>query len=76
MDLHCVFAGIRAVHDGVWGTRWDRALWLTGAEVAGSTVGIVGLGRIGLAVARRIRAFEPARLLYCGHSPKPAANEV
>ncbi|KAL8570970.1 hypothetical protein ACOMHN_037830 [Nucella lapillus] len=68
--------GLRAVHDSVWGTRWDDGLWLTGAEVSGCTVGIVGLGRIGLAVAKRLRAFEPARILYCGHSPKPTAHEV
>ncbi|KAK7092924.1 glyoxylate reductase/hydroxypyruvate reductase-like [Littorina saxatilis] len=66
----------RAVHNGVWGTRWDNALWMTGAEVAGSTVGIVGLGRIGMAVAKRLKAFEPARILYCGHSVKPCAKEV
>ncbi|XP_076456304.1 glyoxylate reductase/hydroxypyruvate reductase-like [Babylonia areolata] len=67
---------MRAVHNGIWGTRWDDALWMTGAEVSGSVVGIVGLGRIGLAVAKRLRAFEPAKILYCGHSPKPTAQEV
>ncbi|KAL8570969.1 hypothetical protein ACOMHN_037829 [Nucella lapillus] len=68
--------GLQAVRDGVWGTRWDDMLWLMGAEVSGCTVGIVGLGSIGLAVAKRLRAFEPARILYCGHAPKPTAHEV
>jgi glyoxylate reductase len=41
--------------DGSWGT-WEPARWL-GAEVDGATLGIVGLGRIGRAVARRAAGF-------------------
>nr|KAG5705693.1 hypothetical protein BaRGS_026632 [Batillaria attramentaria] len=26
-------AAMRAVHNGVWGTRWDDALWMTGLEL-------------------------------------------
>jgi D-3-phosphoglycerate dehydrogenase len=37
--------------------RWDRKKYM-GAQVAGKTLGIVGLGRIGLAVARRALALE------------------
>lgn len=36
---------------------WDRQRF-TGVQLAGKTLGIVGLGRIGQAVARRARAFE------------------
>lgn len=36
--------------------RWDRSL-LTGTELQGKTLGIVGLGRIGSAVATRAAAF-------------------
>src|SRR5207244_6606998 len=36
---------------------------LLGDEVSGATIGIVGLGRIGSAVARRARAFD-MRVLY------------
>lgn len=36
---------------------WDRQKF-TGVQLAGKTLGIVGLGRIGQAVARRARAFE------------------
>src|ERR1044071_1764445 len=32
--------------------RWDRAKYM-GAQVAGKTLGVVGLGRIGLAVVKR-----------------------
>ena len=37
--------------------RWDRNKFM-GAQLAGKTLGIVGLGRIGQAVAKRARAFE------------------
>lgn len=37
--------------------HYDPALWI-GAEVTGSTLGIVGLGRIGRQVARRARGFD------------------
>ncbi len=37
--------------------RWDRKLY-TGSQLAGKTIGVVGLGRIGLAVARRCNGLE------------------
>ncbi|MCA9261544.1 MAG: phosphoglycerate dehydrogenase, partial [Planctomycetales bacterium] len=37
--------------------RWDRSKYM-GAQVAGKTLGVVGLGRIGLAVATRAQALE------------------
>ncbi|NDC63071.1 MAG: phosphoglycerate dehydrogenase [Planctomycetia bacterium] len=37
--------------------RWDRNTFM-GVQLAGKTLGIVGLGRIGLAVASRARAFD------------------
>jgi glyoxylate reductase len=45
-----------AVPTGRWGT-WEPMRWL-GADVHGATLGIVGLGRIGRAVARRAEGFE------------------
>jgi glyoxylate reductase len=44
-----------AVKDGTWG-RWHPT-WLCGFDLAGKTLGIVGLGNIGKAVARRAEAF-------------------
>jgi len=59
--MRCVVAGDRLVRAGEWGRAWsDGAL---ADEVTGSTLGIVGLGRIGSAVARRARGFE-LRVLY------------
>ncbi|MEO1497211.1 MAG: phosphoglycerate dehydrogenase [Planctomycetota bacterium] len=37
--------------------RWDRKKFM-GSQVAGKTLGVVGLGRIGLAVASRAKALE------------------
>jgi glyoxylate reductase len=47
---------IGAVHDGDWLT-WEPARYL-GREVHGATLGIVGFGRIGRAVAKRADGFE------------------
>jgi glyoxylate reductase len=47
---------IAAVRDGDWLT-WEPAQYL-GAAVNGATLGIVGFGRIGQAVARRASGFE------------------
>ena len=50
--------------------RWT-AEWIDGflaEELTGSTLGIVGLGRIGQAVARRAQGFE-LRVLYAQRSP-------
>jgi len=57
-----IAAGDTFVRSGRWGSGWvDEPL--KGDEVAGSTLGIVGLGRIGQAVARRAEGFE-MRVLY------------
>ena len=54
----------------------DRAMkegeWLRGpgADVGGRTLGVVGTGRIGMAVARRAKAFR-MRLLGCDERPNP-----
>lgn len=45
------------------GGRWERSK-LQGVELAGRTLGIVGLGRIGSEVARRARAFEMRVIAY------------
>jgi glyoxylate reductase len=47
--------GERMVHEGGWLT-WEPGL-LLGRDLHDATVGIVGLGRIGRAVARRVEGF-------------------
>lgn len=54
--------GVKAVKDGKWG-KW-KPMWLCGMELAQKTVGILGLGRIGYGVARRLKPFGVGRILY------------
>ncbi|KAK7097405.1 hypothetical protein V1264_004391 [Littorina saxatilis] len=65
---------MRAVEDGSWGT-W-KPMWLCGPGLEGSTVGIVGLGRIGLAVARCLKPFAVSRIVYSGSAERPGAKEI
>jgi glyoxylate reductase len=57
--------GDRLVRAGAWRGSWADGF--LGNEVTGSTLGIVGLGRIGSAVARRARGFD-LRVLYTRRS--------
>ena len=51
-----VLDGERAVRSGEWGA-W-KPNWMIGADVSGTTLGIVGYGAIGQAVARRAAGFD------------------
>ena len=62
-----VVEGDTLVRAGRWGTAWSAGPFL-GREVTGATLGIVGLGRIGSALARRARGFE-MRVLYTSRTP-------
>lgn len=48
---------------------------LLGLDIAGKTLGLVGLGRIGKAVARRARGFA-MRLIYHSRTPDPEAKAL
>jgi len=64
----------RFVRDGRWQT-WDPNL-LLGYDVHGATLGIVGYGQIGRAVARRAQGFA-MRVLYAGrHDAAPEPGVV
>ncbi len=58
----------RYVREGHWRT-WEPGL-LLGPDVHGATLGVVGLGAIGAAVARRARGFG-MRVLYVSRSARP-----
>jgi glyoxylate reductase len=64
-----VVEGERYVRGGRWGT-WSPQL-LLGADLAGATLGLIGFGRIGQAVAKRAQGFG-LRVLYHDPSARPA----
>lgn len=56
---------IPQAHAALVAGRWERARW-EGIELAGKTLGIVGLGRVGRLVAERVAGFA---MLTLGHDP-------
>lgn len=69
---HHVGAHSDAVHAGVWQSSADFCFWnYPLVELAGKTLGLVGLGRIGRSVADIARAFGMAVAAY-----DPAAKEA
>ncbi|MDX6645756.1 MAG: glyoxylate reductase [Miltoncostaeaceae bacterium] len=76
---HCVALVLAAARRVVEGDRLTRAGgWtgfstdlLLGIDLSGATVGLVGLGRIGTAVARRLVLGFGMRGLYAGRSARP-----
>jgi glyoxylate reductase len=68
-----VAEGDRYVRAGKWRT-WGPLL-LLGSDVHGATLGIVGFGRIGQAVARRAAGFGMT-VLYSSRSRVPEATET
>jgi len=77
MTMLLMLCACRRAHeyDAIMRAGWRRSFGLAdmlGLEMSGRTVGIVGMGRIGRAVARRARGFD-MRLLY--HNRRPLAED-
>ena len=68
-----LLAGDRYVREGQWKT-WDPLL-LQGIEMKGSTLGLVGFGRIGKAMARRAMGFD-MRVIYYDPNETRTDSEV
>ena len=63
----------RWLRDGKWKRwAWDQFL---GQDVFRATLGIIGMGRIGSAIARRARGFE-MRIVYSNRSAAPNEAEL
>jgi glyoxylate/hydroxypyruvate reductase len=65
-------------HQELLSGGWERSnwgpMWMTGPGLANSTVGIFGLGRIGMGVMARLRGFNVGRFLY--HDVAPRTDNV
>jgi glyoxylate reductase len=71
-----VVEGDALVRAGRWGTSWSEGPFL-GRDLSGSTLGIVGLGRIGAAVAKRAAAFDMRVLFHRrSHTDDPGYREL
>jgi len=57
------------VHTGQWKVGWHPDM-MTGRDVHGATIGIVGAGRIGYAMAKRAKGFD-MKILYYDVIPRP-----
>ena len=68
-----IVAGAAAIPDGTW-TGWSPT-WMLGHRITGKQLGIVGMGRIGQAVARRAKAFGLA-IHYHNRRRLPADTEA
>jgi D-3-phosphoglycerate dehydrogenase len=68
-----MIALVRHTHEAnraVKENRWGDYLKFIGTELAGKTLGIVGMGNIGMRVALRARAFEMDLLVYDPYIPE------
>src|SRR6202030_2807051 len=63
--------GVRIVPDGDW-TGWSPT-WMLGRRITGKRLGILGMGRIGQALARRAKAFG-LQIHY--HNRRPVAPRI
>ncbi len=57
------------VRTGQWKVGWHPSM-LSGRDVYGATIGVVGAGRIGFAVAKRAKGFN-MKILYYDVIPRP-----
>lgn len=65
--------GWQAVQQLEWKT-WEPLGWM-GLDLAGKTIGIVGLGRIGGAVAQRLHGGWGMKVLYTSRNAKPEFDQ-
>lgn len=62
-------------HASLAAGRWDRKLF-GGVELRGKTLGIIGLGRIGQAIATRAQAFEMIVIAHDPYLPPEIAQDL
>jgi D-3-phosphoglycerate dehydrogenase len=65
---------IPQAHSSMQAGRWDRKSYM-GTELRGKTLGIVGFGRIGRAIAKRALAFEMTVIAHDPYIPLDIAED-
>ena len=76
MALGLLISTLRQMSEGeqvVRAGRWPQTSLPLARKVSGTTVGIIGMGRVGQAIARRVAAFD-ARILYTDLAPITALD--
>lgn len=76
MALGLLISTLRQMSEGeqvVRAGRWPQTNLPLARKVTGATVGIIGMGRVGQAIARRVAAFD-ARILYTDLAPIAALD--
>lgn len=68
-----MFFNHKLISKGEW--RYFRPKANLGMELAGKTLGIFGMGRIGMAMARRCQGAYGMNVLYCNRNPYPKAEK-
>nr|CAI5854509.1 unnamed protein product [Callosobruchus analis] len=63
-----LFEANEEARTGGW-QAWSP-FWMCGPGLKGSTVGIVGFGRIGQEIAKRLKSFNPNRIIYYNRSDR------
>ncbi|KXJ78988.1 hypothetical protein RP20_CCG002731 [Aedes albopictus] len=75
-----MIAAGRRFHEGrlkIDNSQWQGGpQWMLGRDIKGSTIGIIGLGEIGLTIAKRLKGFEVGDIIYSGRKHKPEAESV
>lgn len=62
--------GIAAADRFVRGRHWEKESFPLGSQITGKRVGIIGLGRIGSAIAHRLEGFS-TQIAYYNRNPRP-----
>eukprot|EP00834_Sanchytrium_tribonematis_P002179 NODE_62_length_26495_cov_0.832853.p11 type:complete len:313 gc:universal NODE_62_length_26495_cov_0.832853:23922-22984(-) len=72
MVMRKMVIGINAAKQGNLVHDFSLFNGIVGTDIKNKTVGIIGMGRIGFEIAKRIAAFDVDKILYTGTSgPKP-----
>ncbi|XP_065219494.1 glyoxylate reductase/hydroxypyruvate reductase-like [Planococcus citri] len=61
---------------GEWTSKSWSPTWMCGHELNGSSVAIVGCGRIGISVMKKVKSFDPKHIFYYNRSEKPEADAL